>query len=288
MLQPLALESEALERDNAGVRDRSFDEYLNDIRAYPLLTAEQEGELARRVQSGDHDARQQMIKANLRLVVSVAKDFLNRGMPMADMVSEGNIGLMTAVRKFDPERGVRFSSYAVHWIRQAIRRAITSKTHTVRVPGHMVELLNSYNRLAQRRAKETGHEPRFEDVVQDLEISAEQAKSLQSALRCSTRSLDVSMVHQNGFPLADDDAVSPMDQAVSQAEIEKIREMLEVISQRDAKILKLRYGIGVDGPMTLSEVGREMKLSRERVRQIESAALRMLQDSLTGSKEIHA
>lgn len=265
----------------ARINDANFEQYLKEIRETPLLTAEEELALSRRIRAGDKQARERMIKANLRLVVSVAKEFLNRGLPFMDLIAEGNIGLMRGIEKFDPEQGNRFSTYGVHWIKQSIRRALVNSSKTVRVPSYMVELISQFKqKAAEMSLKAGGHKPDTRIIAREIGLTDEQLEMMRAALNANTQSAD----YRGGDGessltdmIADFRNRDPAEVVTTANEIAMLTEMLDGISEREAKILKMRYGIGYDHPMTLSEIGEELDLTRERIRQIENNAMRTLQ-----------
>ncbi|NMG45197.1 RNA polymerase sigma factor RpoS [Aromatoleum toluvorans] len=253
--------------------------YLNEIGANPLLTAEEEGALARRVRAGDFAARQTMIERNLRLVVNIAKHYLNRGIPLLDLVEEGNLGLMHALEKFDPERGFRFSTYATWWIRQNIERAIMNQSRTIRLPVHVVKELNQVLR-AQRSLEAAGNgEFTLEQIATRLEKSVEEVRAIL-ALSEHTASLDAPLeidpTLSIGESLADDQATSP-DLSIQDAEVEQlIREWIGMLNEKQRLVIRHRYGLDECEVMTLEELAARLSLTRERVRQIQLEALSQL------------
>lgn len=268
----------------ARINDAHFELYLKEIRETPLLTAEEELELARRVQGGDMSARERMIKANLRLVVSVAKEFLNRGLPFMDLIAEGNIGLMRAVEKFDPAQGNRFSTYGIHWIKQSIRRSLVNSAKTVRIPSYMVELISEFKqKMAKMTAANGGKAPELHEVAAAIGLTEEQFEMLRSALNSGTNNPDNVTDGTTGIfnALPDHRGTDPAEHVMTQNELQRLAEVLKAVDEREARILRMRFGIGVDHPMTLSEIGEALGLTRERIRQIENDALRNLQDILT-------
>jgi len=253
--------------------------YLNEIGANPLLTAEEEAALARRVRLGDFQARQTMIERNLRLVVNIAKHYLNRGIPLLDLVEEGNLGLMHALEKFDPERGFRFSTYATWWIRQNIERAIMNQSRTIRLPVHVVKELNQVLR-AQRNLEATGNgEFTLEDVAQRLDKPVGEVRAIL-ALSEHTASLDAPLdidpTLSIGESLADDQA-EPPDSRIHDAEVEGlIREWIGMLNDKQRLVIRHRYGLDECEVMTLEELASRLSLTRERVRQIQLEALGQL------------
>ncbi|NMF90528.1 RNA polymerase sigma factor RpoS [Aromatoleum petrolei] len=253
--------------------------YLNEIGANPLLTADEEAALARRVRTGDFQARQTMIERNLRLVVNIAKHYLNRGIPLLDLVEEGNLGLMHALEKFDPERGFRFSTYATWWIRQNIERAIMNQSRTIRLPVHVVKELNQVLR-AQRSLEAAGNgEFTLEQVATMLDKSVDEVRAILS-LSEHTASLDAPLdidpTLSIGESLADDQAASP-DLSIQDAEVEAlIREWIGMLNEKQRLVIRHRYGLDECEVMTLEELAARLSLTRERVRQIQLEALSQL------------
>jgi len=257
--------------------DPALDAYLKEIEQVPLLTPEEEVDLARRVARGDLKARDRMIRANLRLVVHVAAQFANRGVPLMDLIAEGNIGLMKAVERFRPERGARLSTYATWWIKQHIRRAIQTCGPTVRVPGYMVELISRWKRVRQRLTEEYGREPSPEEVARRMGMSAQRLRMIGRAFHAAAtgdRAPDMSWVFEGS--VADDNIPPPDQEMLEESDRQLIERCLNAISEREAEVLRLRFGLDHGEPMTLEEIGKRLHLTRERIRQIESEALRKL------------
>ncbi|TVO53144.1 MULTISPECIES: RNA polymerase sigma factor RpoS [Denitromonas] len=253
--------------------------YLNDIGANPLLTAEEEAALARRVRKGDFDARQIMIERNLRLVVNIAKHYLNRGIPLLDLVEEGNLGLMHALEKFDPERGFRFSTYATWWIRQNIERAIMNQSRTIRLPVHVVKELNQVLRACRRAEAAGKRDSLVEEVARDLGKTEEAVRAML-ALNEHTASLDapldVDPSLSIGESLRDDDVSSP-DAQIHDHEVEAlVREWINMLNDKQRMVVRYRYGLDGVEVQTLEELAGELNLTRERVRQIQLEALGQL------------
>ncbi|MFT7676901.1 MAG: RNA polymerase primary sigma factor [Planctomycetota bacterium] len=260
--------------------ERCLETYLQEINEVALLTADQEKELGARVQSGDLEAREHLIRANLRLVVSIAKIYSERGLSLADLIAEGNIGLLKAAEKFDPAAGCRFSTYGTWWIKQSIRRALTNTVKAVRVPGYMSEMISKWRSVSQELAYYLGRLPSVEEVAQELGIPPETWPLLKRTIETSGNSGDVSLdvIGQNQDTVEDERAHNPEDVSTQKDLLAKLEELLGVIDERESTILRLRYGLGSpDGEaMTLKEIGKVVGLTRERVRQIEQGALKKL------------
>ena len=272
-----ASETEAFIDD---IADDSVRMYLREIGKIPLLSAEEEVELARRVAAGDKDAKDQMAEANMRLVVSIAKKYVGRGLDLLDLVQEGNTGLLRAVEKFDPERGFKFSTYATWWIRQAITRAIADQSRTIRIPVHMVETINKMLRTIRRMTQELGREPTNEEVAKEMEMDVEKVEHIQK-IRQDISSLDAPVRDEEedsklGDFIEDEDSDTPEESATSQLLKEHVNVMLDILSPREQKILKMRFGLEDGRNHTLEEVGQEFGVTRERIRQIEAKALAKL------------
>ncbi len=254
--------------------------YLKEIGRIPLLTREEEIRLAQRVEAGDEEAKKQLIDANLRLVVSIAKKYIGRGLTFLDLIQEGNKGLIRAVEKFDWTKGFKFSTYATWWIRQAITRSIADQARTIRIPVHMVETINKLMRTSRRMMQELGREPTPEELAKELEITPEKVKEIYKISQ-NTTSLEAPVGGDEeestlGDFIADDRQVSPYDSTSKQMLKENIDEVLSALSEREALVLKMRFGLDGHDAMTLEEVGRYFNVTRERIRQIEAKALRKL------------
>jgi len=272
-------ECEEVDEDQRGAVDDSVKQYLKEIGMYPLLTAEQELQLAERVASGSQQARQKLIEANLRLVVSIAKRYANQGLPLLDLIQEGNIGLMRATQKFDYKRGFRFSTYATWWIRQAISRAIAEHSRSIHIPVHVVELIYKIKRVARRLYQDQGVEPLPEQIAAEVGLSRERVVELLSVSEQPV-SLDAPMADDEEYHLADvlEDVnmVATVDQAAQQILREHIEQSLEVLNARERTIIEMRYGLKDGHSLSLDEVSVVFHLTRERIRQIEVKALRKL------------
>ncbi len=286
-MEPSSAASRALEipsatptGDSVISAERCLETYLHEINEVPLLTPEQEIELGRRIQSGDRAAREHMIRANLRLVVSVAKMYTDRGLALQDLIAEGNVGLMKAAEKFDPNAGCRFSTYGTWWIKQAIRRALTNTVKSVRVPSYMSELISRWRVVSQELAYLLRRAPTVEEVAEELGIPEENWPLLKRTIVVSGMGPQISLdvLTQGQDTVEDVGTATPDEQMLNTDLLAKLGELLDVIDEREATILRLRYGLGTPGgeTMTLKEIGKVVGLTRERVRQIEQEALRKL------------
>ena len=253
--------------------------YLREIGRIPLLTYDQELELAERVLKGDEEAKQILAESNLRLVVSIAKKYVGRGMLFLDLIQEGNMGLIKAVEKFDYEKGYKFSTYATWWIRQAITRAIADQARTIRIPVHMVETINKLIRTSRHLLQKLGREPSPEEIAEELEIPVEKVMEIQKIAQDPV-SLETPIGEEDdshlGDFIQDDDSPAPQDSAAYTLLKEQLEEVMNTLTPREAKVLKLRFGLEDGKARTLEEVGKEFAVTRERIRQIEAKALRKL------------
>ncbi len=253
--------------------------YLKDIGEVPLLSADDEIDLARRIQDGDEEAKKKLSEANLRLVVSIAKRYVGRGMLFLDLIQEGNIGLMKAVEKFDYQKGFKFSTYATWWIRQAITRAIADQARTIRIPVHMVETINKLTRVSRILLQTLGREPTPAEIAQEMGVSEDRVREIQKIAQDPV-SLETPIGEEEdshlGDFIEDDRAVTPSDSVSSTMLKETLLSVLNSLTPREEKVLRLRYGVDDGRPRTLEEVGKEFNVTRERIRQIEAKALRKL------------
>ena len=253
--------------------------FLKDIGRVPLLTAAQEVELAKRIERGDHGAKQAMVEANLRLVVSIAKRYRNQGLPFLDLIQEGTIGLVRAAEKFDYRKGFKFSTYATWWIRQAVARAIADKGRTIRMPVHVVEKLNRILRCERKLRAERGREPTTEEIARDLDMTSEEVEQIRRSAQVPV-SLEKPVGDDDesefGHFLADSTAPLPEELAETTLQREALRSILGALSERERRVLELRYGLDGQQPRTLDEVGRAFNVTRERIRQIEHQGLKKL------------
>ena len=253
--------------------------YLREIGRIPLLTFDQELNLAKRILKGDEEAKKELAESNLRLVVSIAKKYVGRGMLFLDLIQEGNMGLIKAVEKFDYTKGFKFSTYATWWIRQAITRAIADQARTIRIPVHMVETINKLIRTSRHLLQQLGREPTPEEIAQEMEISVEKVMEIQKIAQDPV-SLETPIGEEDdshlGDFIQDDDSPAPHDSAAYTLLKEQLEEVMNTLTPREAKVLKLRFGLEDGKARTLEEVGREFEVTRERIRQIEAKALRKL------------
>ena len=253
--------------------------YLKEIGKIPLLKPHEEIEYAKRMMEGDEVAKQRLVEANLRLVVSIAKRYVGRGMLFLDLIQEGNLGLIKAVEKFDYERGFKFSTYATWWIRQAITRAIADQARTIRIPVHMVETINKVIRVSRQLLQELGRDPKPEEIAKEMDMSEEKVREImkiaQDPVSLETPIGEEEDSHLGDF-IPDEDALAPAEAAAYSLLKDQIEEVLGSLNEREQKVLKLRFGLEDGRARTLEEVGKEFDVTRERIRQIEAKALRKL------------
>jgi RNA polymerase primary sigma factor len=261
--------------------------FLKDIGKVRLLTAQEEVDLAKRIERGDLDAKQKMVESNLRLVVSIAKNYRNQGLPFLDLIQEGTLGLVRAAEKFDYRKGFKFSTYATWWIRQAIARALADKARTIRIPVHVVEKLNKIGRAERKLVTELGREPTADEIAEVTGIDPEEVDSIKRSAQAPV-SLEKPVGDEEesefGQFIADERAESPYERAAEILTKEALREALENLSYRERRVLELRYGLGGEHPRTLDEVGRTFNVTRERIRQIENQSLKKLQSLAEAQK----
>jgi RNA polymerase primary sigma factor len=272
------------------IADDSVRLYLREIGKIPLLSAEEELALAQRVVAGDKDAKDKMAEANMRLVVSIAKRYVGRGLDLLDLIQEGNTGLLRAVEKFDPDKGFKFSTYATWWIRQAITRAIADQARTIRIPVHMVETINKLLRTQRRLTQELNREPTNEEIAAAMELDVDKVEHIMK-IKQDISSLDASIRDDEEESvlsdfIEDEDTISPEESATSQLLKEQVKSMLGALTEREQKILKLRFGLEDGKQHTLEEVGQEFSVTRERIRQIEAKALAKLRKH-KDAKKLH-
>lgn len=253
--------------------------YLKEIGKIPLLTSEEEIELAKRMQEGDEEAKKKLAEANLRLVVSIAKRYVGRGMLFLDLIQEGNLGLMKAVEKFDYRKGFKFSTYATWWIRQAITRAIADQARTIRIPVHMVETINKLVRVQRQLVQELGRDPSPEEIAKEMGMEVEKVREImkiaQEPVSLETPIGEEEDSHLGDF-IPDDDVLAPAEAATYTMLREQLIDVLDTLTPREQKVLRLRFGLDDGRARTLEEVGKEFDVTRERIRQIEAKALRKL------------
>ncbi|MGI6072048.1 MAG: RNA polymerase sigma factor RpoD [Lachnospiraceae bacterium] len=253
--------------------------YLKEIGKVPLLTPEEEVELAMRMEEGDEDAKAKLAEANLRLVVSIAKRYVGRGMQLLDLIQEGNLGLMKAVKKFDYKKGFKFSTYATWWIRQAITRAIADQARTIRIPVHMVETINKLLRVSRQLLQELGREPTDEEIAERMDTTPENVRKImkisQDPISLETPIGEEEDSHLGDF-IKDENIIAPADAAAFVLLKEQLNDVLATLTDREQEVLKLRFGLTDGRTRTLEEVGKEFSVTRERIRQIEAKALRKL------------
>ncbi|MDA0372173.1 MAG: sigma-70 family RNA polymerase sigma factor [Planctomycetota bacterium] len=266
------------------MRDHGLDTYLSEINEVALLTAEQEIQLAERVQTGDMGAREHMIRANLRLVVSIAKNYVNRGLTFMDLIEEGNIGLMKAVEKFDPEAGCRFSTYATWWIKQGIRRALVNTVKTVRVPSYMSEIVSKWKATAMELNYQLGRQATTGEIAEELGLPESNWDVVRDTVLANSQptfSMNEDASSVVGEQLVDGRSRQPDEVLFESLEIRRLLELMDVLDERERRILRMRYGLDDGEPMTLKAIGHEVGLTRERVRQMEVEALHKLHATLS-------
>lgn len=285
----------AMMRSNSGSPNRRsaaaqspLETYLREINETPLLSAKEELELAAQIGNGDVLARDRMVRANLRLVVNIARGYTGKGLGLQDLIEEGNLGLLRAVEGFDPTVGTRFSTYASYWIKQSIKRALINSAKTIRIPAYMVELLSKWRRATARLTEELGRTPTNEEVARVLGLPKKKLPIIRKAIRISNSTPQSDQTEAGwslGEMVMDERLKSPDETMLDHDILRHAMELLGGLDEREATVLKLRFGLGGCEPKTLKEIGAELGLTRERVRQIETEALRRLADGLTDPRD---
>jgi RNA polymerase primary sigma factor len=259
--------------------------YLREINETALLTAQEEKDLSKAISNGDTAARDRMVRANLRLVVNIARGYTGKGLPLPDLIEEGNLGLLRAVEGFDPEMGTRFSTYASYWIKQSIKRALVNSAKTIRIPAYMVELLTKWRRANARLQDELGRTPTAEEIARELDLPRKKLKIVKKAIQLYNATPQ-SAQDESGWSLGDivpdERSKGPEDELVENDNLKHVYRMLEEMDEREATILRMRFGLEDGEPKTLKEIGEALGLTRERVRQIEGEALTRLNRGLIG------
>ena len=278
--------------DAVAANDHSaFSLYVREVGQTKLITPKEERELARRIKKGDAEAREQMIKANLRLVVKIARDYEGLGVPLLDLISEGNIGLMKAVERFDPNKGAKFSTYGAFWIKQAIRRALDNQAKTIRLPSHVVERLGVLQRASTKLTEELGREPSDEELAEETGLSERKVQQYRRAA-ATPASLDAPIGDENDASkiadiVADEKATLPSEELSARMDLDLMNEFLGDLNEREVSILRRRYGLDGEQEKTLEEIGVDYGLTRERIRQIENAALQKLRKRMAKRDAMH-
>jgi RNA polymerase primary sigma factor len=267
--------------------DRGFNKYLQEIGRVPLLTPDQETKLAGKIKNGDAEARERMINANLRLVVTIARDYIDLGLPLLDLISEGNIGLTKAVDRFDPSKGAKLSTYAVWWIKQSIKRALANQSKTVRLPVHLVAKIAKVRQVSLQMSDELGREPTDDELGEEIGIGGARVTRLRT-LGIRPASLDAPVTDDDstefGQMIGDEDAQTPFESLRDRNLCDEIGDLLEILSAREKKIIAERFGLGGEKPKTLEDVAKNFAVTRERIRQLQNVALAKLRREL-GKKE---
>jgi RNA polymerase primary sigma factor len=269
----------AIENTESGIKI-----YLREIGQIPLLTPEQEVTLAARIKKGDRAARSQMIRANLRLVVKIAHDYANLGLPLLDLISEGNIGLMKAVERFDPSKGGKLSTYAAWWIKQSIKRALANQSKTIRLPVHLVDKISKIRRVALQMSEELGREPTDDELAEEVGLSSAKISQLKTvAIRPASLDAPISDDDTTEFGeiVGDEDALTPYEMVRDDNLLNEVGDLLEVLDEREKKIIFSRFGLDGGKPRTLEEVGKKFGVTRERIRQLQNIALTKLRRALS-------
>jgi RNA polymerase primary sigma factor len=280
--------SDAIEAAEVGSVQTPLETYLREINETGLLSADDEKELARLIEGGDIRARDRMVRANLRLVVNIARGYTGKGLSLPDLIEEGNLGLLRAVEGFDPAMGTRFSTYASYWIKQSIKRALINSAKTIRIPAYMVELLSKWRRASTRLSEELGRTPTPEEVARVLGLPKKKLPIVKKAIKIynSTPQTDQSEAGWSlGDMVMDERAKTPEDELLEHDVLTHVRQMMQTMDPREATVLKMRFGLDEMEPHTLKEIGEQLNLTRERVRQIETEALRKLADGLEDRRD---
>jgi RNA polymerase primary sigma factor len=295
LVSPPAVEDELEELQRGRRRGKSdtspqtpLETYLREINETSLLSAEDEQELAARIAVGDAEARDRMVRANLRLVVNIARGYSGKGLGLQDLIEEGNLGLLRAVEGFDPTMGTRFSTYASYWIKQSIKRALINSSKTIRIPAYMVELLSKWRRANTRLSEELGRTPTHEEIARVLGLPKKKLPIIKKAIRIynSTPQTDQAEVGWSlGEMVMDERMKSPEDELLDHDVLSSVLKMIDRLDEREATVLRMRFGLGDMEPHTLKEIGEKLNLTRERVRQIETEALQRLADGLKDPRE---
>jgi RNA polymerase primary sigma factor len=273
-------------RTRGEIAQSPLETYLREINETPLLTAQEEKTLAHRISSGDGEARDRMVRANLRLVVNIARNYTGKGLALQDLIEEGNLGLLRAVEGFDPTMNTRFSTYASYWIKQSIKRALVNTAKTIRIPAYMVELLSKWRRAAAQLQDELGRPATQEEIARVLELPRKKLNIIKKAIRIYNSTPQTEQPGEEGWSLGemltDERTKTPDNEMVEADDLTHVLQLLEKMDKREATILKMRFGLDAEEPKTLKEIGESLGLTRERVRQIESEALSKLAESLQG------
>lgn len=264
--------------------DSGFQQYLRDIAQFPLLTREDEVKLARRIRRGDQEARAIMVRSNLRLVVKIARDYANYGLPLLDLISEGNIGLMKAVERFDPAKGGKLSTYAAWWIKQSIKRALANQGKTIRLPVHLVDKISKIRRVSTQMTEDLGREPTDDELAEEIGLSAVKVTALKAAAVRPT-SLDAPIGEDDstefGEIVGDAEAQDPFEMLRDKDLRDEVGDLLDLLDDRERRIINSRFGLDGSKPKTLEEVGEKFGVTRERIRQLQNIALRKLRKGLS-------